>query len=232
MIPHECAQGNCQCGHVCAARVPIFQDLDPGELARFDNILVTKDYANGELIYRQGSPALILCIVNSGSVKLFKTSPEGKEQVLRILAPGDFFGEAVLFGQQTLGASAQALEPSKICQLDKLRAEEIVHRNPEIAHKLIAALNLRLLKAEEHIEHLGTKTTLQRVARLLVDLAQEQGSPVVTLPLSREGLASLTGMTVENFSRKLGELQDQGLILPQGRKRVAIQDLVGLQELT
>jgi CRP/FNR family transcriptional regulator len=222
----------CPCKNVCAAKVPIFKDLTPQELARFNEILTTSEYAGGEIIYHQGSPARILCIVNIGAVKLFKTSPDGKEQVLRILRPGDFFGEAVLFGEQTQGASAQALETTKICQLDKYMAEEVIHRNPEIAHKLIAALNLRLLQAEEQIESLGTRTTLQRVANLLVDLAAEQDSTTVTLPLSREGLASLTGMTVENFSRKLSELQQQGLIQAQGRRNLVLKDLKALTELT
>lgn len=222
----------CPCKNVCASRVPIFQDLSPQELARFNDILTTNEYAGGDIIYHQGSPARVLCIVNTGAVKLFKTSPEGKEQVLRLLKPGDFFGEAVLFSEHARSASAQALGPSKICQLDKYMAEDIIHRNPEIAHKLIAALNLRLLQAEDQIENLGTRTTLQRVANLLVELAEAQESTTVTLPLSREGLASLTGMTVENFSRKLSELTEQGLITPQGRRKLVIKDLESLEKLT
>jgi CRP-like cAMP-binding protein len=222
----------CPCNNTCASRVPIFQGLTPHELGRFNDILTTREYPDSEIIYTQDSPAQVLCIVNSGAVKLFKTSPEGKEQVLRILSPGDFFGEAVLFSQQTRTSSAQALGPTKICQLDKSQAEEIIQRHPEIARKLIAALNLRLAQAEEQIEYLGTRTTLQRVARLVVDLAREQGDKIVTLPLSREGLASLTGMTVENFSRKLSELTEQGLITPQGRRKLVIKDLESLEKLT
>lgn len=222
----------CPCNNVCASRVPIFQGLTPHELGRFNDILTTSEYSNAEIIYSQGSPAQILCIVNSGAVKLFKTSPEGKEQVLRILSPGDFFGEAVLFSEETRTASAQALGTTKVCQLDKSQAEEIIQRHPEIARKLIAALNLRLIQAEEQIEYLGTRTTLQRVAHLLVDLAQEQGESTITLPLSREGLASLTGMTVENFSRKLSELTDQGLIALQGRRTLTIKDMGGLKDLS
>lgn len=214
----------CTCKNVCASRVPIFRDLSHLELARFNDILVTREYADGELIYTQGSPAGSLCIVNTGSIKIFKTSPEGREQVLRILKEGDFFGEAVLFTEQALAASAQALGPAKVCHLDKYQAEDIINRNPELAHKLIAALNLRLLQAEEQIESLGTRTTLQRVIHLLQDLALEQKSNTITLPLSREGLASLTGMTVENFSRKLSELQQQGMIEPLGRRKIKLLD--------
>lgn len=218
----SCPAGGCD--RICAARVPIFQDLAPRELARFDDILLTRYFADGSLIYSQGSPAQMLCIVNTGAVKLYKTTPEGREQVLRLLGAGDFFGEAVLFGEHQRSASAQALGPCRICQLDKAQAEAIIYRNPTIAHKLIAALNLRLLKAEDQIESLGARTTLQRVAKLLTELAEEQGSLTVTLPLSREGLANFTGMTVENLSRKLGELQQLGLIRPQGRKKIILLD--------
>lgn len=223
---------HCPCNNICASRVPIFQGLTPHELARFNDILITREYDAGETIYSQGSPAQVLCIVNTGTVKLFKTSPEGKEQVLRILGPGDFFGEAVLFSEETRAASAQALEVAKVCQIVKSQAEDVIQRHPGIAHKLITALNLRLIQAEEQIEALGTRTTLQRVALLLADLAQEQGSTTITLPLSREGLASLTGMTVENFSRKLSELASQDLVSPQGRRKLVINDLEKLKELT
>ena len=222
----------CPCNNTCASRVPIFQGLTPHELRRFNDILTTREYGSGETIYVQDSPAQTLSIVNSGAVKLFKTSPEGKEQVLRILDPGDFFGEAVLFSEQTRTYSAQALGATKICQLDKSQAEEVIQRHPEITRKLIAALNLRLTKAEEQIEYLGTRTTLQRVGRLIVDLVEEQGSSTVTLPLSREGLANLTGMTVENFSRKLSELTEQGLVTPRGRKVLVVKNIKALKELT
>lgn len=223
---------HCPCNNVCASRVPIFQGLTPTELARFNEILTTREYSDGTIIYTQGSPARILCIVNSGAVKLFTTSPDGREQILRILQPGDFFGETVLFSEETRAASAQALGVTKICQLDKYQAEEIILSHPEITRKLIASLNLRLIQAEKQIEYLGTRTTLQRVANLLVNLAKDQATTVITLPLGREGLASLTGMTVENFSRKLSELQTQGLISPQGRKKIILKDLRKLEELT
>lgn len=222
----------CACETTCAGRVPIFQGLASQELARFSDILITREYSDGEIVYSQGSPAQTLYIVNSGRVKIYKTSPDGREQVIRILSPGDFFGEAVLFGEQTLAASAAALEDTRICHLDKDRAEEVIYRNPGIAHKILAALSLRLLQAEEQIEYLGTRTTLQRVVNLILTLSHEQGTAEITLPLSREGLANLTGMTIENFSRKLSELQQSGLILPIGRRKIALLDEKGLQELT
>lgn len=222
----------CPCEHICASRVPIFQGLALEELARFNGILVTTDYAAGEIIYNQGYPAHSLCIVNAGSVKLFKTSPDGREQVLRILNPGDFFGETVLFDEQTLATSAQALVSTKVCRIDKRQAEGIIHRNPGIAHKLIAALNLRLLQAEEQIELLGTRSTLQRVTNLLLNLSRDQGTSEITLPLNREGLANLTGMTIENLSRKLSELQQLGLVTPEGRRKMILHDINKLQELS
>lgn len=222
----------CPCEHICASRVPIFQGLTLDELARFNDILITTDYAAGEAIYNQGQPAHSLCIVNTGSVKLYKTSPDGREQVLRILSPGDFFGETVLFGEQMLATSAQALGSTKVCRIDKRQAEDIIHRNPGIAHKLIAALNSRLLQAEEQIELLGTRSTLQRIANLLLNLSRDQGTNEVTLPLNREGLANLTGMTIENFSRKLSELQQLGLVTPKGRQKMTLHDIEKLQELS
>lgn len=221
----------CVCEHICASRVPIFANLGEEELSRFNEILVTTDYLDGELIYAQGSAASSLCIVNAGRVKLFVTSPEGREQVLRLLSPGEFFGEGVLFAEQYLATSAQALGPTKVCRIDKHAAEEIIRRNPQIAHRIIAALNLRLLQAEAQIELLGTRSTQQRIVTLLLNLREEQNRDEVDLPLNREGLANLTGMTLENFSRKLSELQQQGLITPLGRRKMLLNDIAGLTEL-
>lgn len=228
----SCQQDQCVHYHSCVSRVPIFQGLSPQELAPFNDLLITREYAVGQTIYSQGSPAQSFCIVKAGAVMLYKTSPDGKEQVLRLLQPGDFFGEAVLFSQRSRGASARATQPSAICHLDKSAAEEVIASNPPTVRKFIAALNQRLLEAEDQIENLGARTTLQRVARLLADLAAEQKGELVNLPLSREGLASFTGMTPENFSRKLSELQGQGLIEPQGRKAIRVLNLARLQELS
>ena len=221
----------CLCEHICASRVPIFSGLGQEELARFNDILVTTDYDDGELIYTQGSLALSLCIVNTGRVKLFATSPEGREQVLRLLNPGDFFGEGVLFAEQNLATSAQALGPTKVCRIDKREAEDILRRNPDIAYRVIAELNLRLLQAEAQIELLGTRSTQQRIVTLLLNLREEQGSDEIDLPLNREGLANLTGMTLENFSRKVSELQQQGLITPLGRRKMILNDVSALIRL-
>lgn len=221
----------CTFERVCASRVPIFAGLSPEELGRFNDILITTDYADGELIYMQGSPASSLCIVNTGRVKLFATSPEGREQVLRLLAPGEFFGEGVLFAEQYLATSAQALGETKVCRIDKREAEEIIRRNPEIAYRVIAALNLRLVQAETQIELLGTRTTQQRIVTLLLGLREEQGIDEISLPLGREGLANLTGMTLENFSRKVSELQQHGYITPVGRRKMQLNDVHKLEEL-
>ncbi|MTI96533.1 MAG: Crp/Fnr family transcriptional regulator [Firmicutes bacterium] len=215
---------NCQCGNNCASRVPIFQGLSPEELGKFNALLSTREYRNGEIIYNAGDEAANLLIVNTGRVKIFRLSADGREQIIRILHPGDFFGEAVFFHNQPLTASAQALEPTVLCQLEKTQAEQVLLGNPEISAKIIAALNERLLNAESQIENLGTRTTGQRVAGLLLDLANEQGTDTIALPLTRDGLASLTGMARENFSRRLQDLEAQGIIAAKGRKTIIIRD--------
>lgn len=226
-----CAHNKCNHYPSCTSRVPIFQGLSPRELAPFNDLLTTRNYPKGAIIYSQGSSAQSFCIVKEGAVMLYKSLPDGKEQVIRLLEAGEFFGEAVLFSEQLRSTSARAVKTSAVCHLDKNAAEEVISTNPDTARKFIAALNQRLLAAEDQIETLGARTTLQRVARLLIDLATEQNSNKITLPLSREGLASFTGMTPENFSRKLSELQSRGLIVPQGRKGIIIADLAKLRLL-
>ena len=144
-MEHTCPE------HICAASVPIFADLGLGELARLHEVIVSRTYPKGALIVAQGDAGGSLHIVRTGRVKINRISPQGKEQILRFLEPGDFFGELSLFSEEPLpfnasfGANVHLYHSKGAC--GKHSSGKTRRRQ-----KVIRALSHRLSEAEQLIE--------------------------------------------------------------------------------
>jgi CRP/FNR family transcriptional regulator len=145
------------------------------------------------------------------------------------LEDGDFFGELILFKEETLSYSARAITETTVCLINKNDLEVLIRDNPEISNRLLAAMSSRLKKVEDKAHSLALDDSRKRTEKLLADLASENGQEKkegisIELPLSREGMASIMGMTQETLSRKLSELQKAGKIELIGRRSVLIKD--------
>lgn len=223
-----CTPNECQChsGRTCMAKVPIFSSLNPEEMATIADIITDKEYKKGESIYLSGATGKHLYVVNQGKVKVFRISEAGKEQIIRIMYPGDFMGELSLFTQSPVNSSAEALEPTALCVIDGDKLSQIMQKVPAIAIKIIEELSKRLLNAENLIESLGLHDVEQRVADTLLRMASEQDE--INLTITKKDLAAHMGMSQETLSRKLTQFQDMGLIKPDGRKKILILDRKGL----
>lgn len=219
-----------KCHHkLCTHKVPIFSALEPSELSAVIHLIVHKSYMKGEQIVSEGQPLDSLIIINDGLVKAFKYSQEGKEQILYILSPGDFFGEKNLLKDQVSTFHVQALEGSAICMIHKNEFRKLLGQHPSIGLKVIEALSERIETLEGTIENMGTKTIEYRVNSVLLEFAKKHGVAVkkgieFDLPLSREGIANYIGVTRETVSRKLSLLQEEGIIELSGHKRIIVLD--------
>ena len=213
----------------CVKNVPIFKDLELNELKKINKLVKHKTYQKGELIFMEGEIGKNIYILNSGRIKLTKTDKKGKEYILQLLNEGQFFGEFILFKEEKLSSTAEALTDCELCLLRKNDLEDLILHNPKISYRLLGALSSRLKKAEDAIESLALKNAKQKTIRLLVDLAKDEGKKVkkgikVKLPLSREGLANFSGMTQETLSRKLSQLEDENVIIIKNRKEIIINE--------
>lgn len=219
-----CAPNECQChsGRTCMAKVPIFSSLSPEEMATIAEIITDKEYKKGESIYLSGETGKHLYVINQGKVKIFRISEAGKEQIIRILYPGDFMGELSLFAHSPVNSSAEALEPTALCVIDGDKLSQIMSNVPGIAVKIIEELSKRLLNAENLIESLGLHDVEQRVADTLLRMAADRDE--ITLTITKKDLAAHMGMSQETLSRKLTQFQDIGLIQQVGRKKIQILD--------
>lgn len=231
-MQNDCSTtSGCQChsGRTCMAKVPIFSSLSPEEMATVAEIITDKEYKKGANIYRPGETGKSLYVINQGKVKIFRISEAGKEQIIRILYPGDFMGELSLFAYSPVNSSAEALEPTSLCVIDGDKLSQIMNDVPGIAIKIIEELSKRLLNAENLIESLGLHDVEQRVADTLLRMAADQDE--ITLTITKKDLAAHMGMSQETLSRKLTQFQDMGLIQQVGRKKIQIMDRKSLQNI-
>lgn len=213
----------------CIDIVPIFHHLSEEEMSEIASITFEREYRKGETVYRVGDKRGELYVLHTGLVKVYRLSPDGREQVLRTVGPGDFLGELSLFSMNTQTDSAVALETSRMCVIAWDRLRSLMQRIPSIAFKVMEELSSRLEQTETLLERTNLNSVEQRLASYLLE--QSQGRVQFTLGLSKGDLASLLGMTFETLSRKLSSFQQEGVIELEGRRNVRILDREALGDI-
>lgn len=213
----------------CIENVPIFSGLSCGERREILEIASSRSYEKGEMIYRAGDEGGTLFVLHAGRVKIFRLNANGKEQVLRLVGPGEFIGELSLLSLLPLTDNAQALEATTMCILQGERLKQLMAKYPSIAFKVMEELSRRLEKAENRIEEISLSSVDARIARALLELSE--GGDEIVLPMTKGDLASQLGMTQETLSRKLAALQEEGTIKLKGHRRIIIRDRQALEEI-
>lgn len=214
----------------CVSLVPIFNHLEDEQL---DEIMVTTQsvtYKKNELIYHAGNKSDSLYIVNKGKVRIYRLAESGKEQLVRILNPGDFTGETALFSESMHESYAEAIVDTKICMIKRSDLQEFLLKYPSISLKVLAEFSNRLEASEKQTTRFSTEKVETRIALFLVDSLDEEetGTAELTLPMSKKDLASYLGTTPETISRKFNDLEERGYIKQITHKRIKIVDLDGL----
>lgn len=223
---HNCA---CHDEHIsCIQHVPIFSSLTREEMLEISEIANSRNYEKGEMIYWAGDEGGTLFVLHTGRAKLFRLNENGKEQVLRLVGPGDFIGELSLFSSLPLTDNAQALEDTTMCVLQGERLKEIMTKYPSIAFKVMDELSRRLEKAENRIEAISLSSVTKRVVDALLEFSG--GRKEFDLPMTKGDLSSHLGISQETLSRKLTALQEEGLIELKGHRRIIIKDSTGLEK--
>lgn len=228
-----CACEKCH-NKMCAGRVPIFSGFNQEELTRVSGLIIRKQYKKGELIIMEGSKPESMIIVNSGRVKAYRNTSEGKEQILYIFSEGDFFGEKNLLLNREATYNAEALEDTGTCTIRKKDFQQLLGEFPGLGFKVMEELCGRLARLENAIESMGARNVETRVNSVLLEFSDKYGKAtpegiLVELPLSREGIANYIGLTRETVSRKMSLLQDEGIIDMIGNKKVIIRNREALR---
>lgn len=213
-------------------RVAIFADLSGPELQYLAEHAVPRQYDSGEQIFTEGEPCAGLFVVETGAIKIFKSSPNGREQVLAVEGPGSSVAELPVFDGGNYPASTVAARETRVLFISKQDFHSLCLAHPKVALKVLKVVGARLRKLVGIIEELSFTTVRSRLISFLLRLSREGTKTArgveAALPASNQELASHIGTVRELVSRNLSRLQAEGLIALDG-KTLIIPDLVKLQ---
>lgn len=220
----------------CAKKVSIFSSLNDTDIDKIVRMTGHNSYKKGDYLCYEGDTTSKLFIVNDGKIKLSKINKEGKEQILRILSTGSFFGEYYLFSDnEPYNYSAIAISDVKICTLSKSDMDKLLEEHREISQKIFFEISKRLIQTENLVQNLSTNDTNSKVAYVLMQLADKYGVTEsnqirVEIPINREEMANYAGVTRETMSRKLSSFEKLHIIESKGNKIILIKDKEALIE--
>ena len=215
------------------AKVQIFSGLTESELAFLSQRAVPRSFSSGETVFGEGEPCAGLYVVESGHVRIFKSSVSGREQVLSVDGPGSSIAELPVFDGGNYPASVTAVDDTTLLFVSKQDFQALCLAHPQVALKVLRVVGARLRRLVGIIEELSFTTVRHRLSSFLLRLARTEGKRTadgveVTLPVSNQELASQIGTVRELVSRNLSRFQSEGLIRIDGRS-VIIHDLKALE---
>lgn len=199
-------------------QIPLFATLGDDDLAHVAAIAVERIFERGDIILLEGERAGALHYVRSGLVKIFKTSAEGKEQVLRLITPGYTFNDVPALDGGANPASAAALEPSAIYLIGSAALRHLIAERPAVAQAAVQTMATALRHLVALVEDLSFRHVTARVAKILLD--QEAATPdkPARHRLTQQEMAAMAGTAREMVGRALKELEGAGAItMRQGR---------------
>lgn len=228
---HSSVCAVCQC---VITEHALFTDLTESQLEAFKDVMIVSPYNKREVIFMEGDECGGLHIIRKGRVKLVRSSSTGKEQIIKILNPGDLLGFEVLYDAKNYTNTAVAMDDCELCFITRDNFFRILEKEPGVARKLIIAMGKELNQAYDRIGHLGLLNAREKLAHLLYTLAndygvKEDGKVKLNLTLSRLEIAELLGITQETSIRLLKSFKEEG-ILDIKRKEIVINSLDQLRD--
>ncbi len=207
---------------------PYFSQLSSAELDSVKKLVFEKAFDKGEIIQLEDEPADALYFVGSGVVKVFKTSAEGKEQIISLVRLGESFNDVPVFDSGSSPASAEAMVPVVLYGITKSDLETLLRDYPEIVQNVIKVLAGRVRHLVSLVEDLSFRQVIGRVAKILLENA---GDGTGTAPrLTQQEMAAMAGTAREVVSRSLKALEDEGIIRME-HHRIVITDKEALKNM-
>lgn len=207
-------------------RCRLFRRTTADSLDRLTEIAVQRSFEAGERIFAQDDEAPGLYVVAVGAVRVFKIAPSGKEHVLHLAEPGQTFAEAAVMGGFPCPAHAEATTPTTCVLLPAGAFRALLERSPELPRQLLTGMAVWVHQLVDHVEDVVLHSSTARLARYLLDAAEDH---VVVLPGRKRDVASHLNLTGETFSRTLSRMGDRGLIRREPRGRIRLLEPAGLR---
>ena len=213
--------------------VDIFEPLTEEEIENLNGQLPDRRLQRGEIFFGPHDRSERLFLLQSGRVRIFRSTPDGREFTLAVVEAGTVFGEMALTGQRLEGAYAQALAPSQVSTMLRADLERLILEKPEVGLRIMQLLSERLRRQETRLEDVGMKDVRARLASIIVLLVESEGvrsSTGYRIPAhyTHERLGTMIGANRTAVTRAFGLLQDEGVVQLR-RRLIYVTDLDALK---
>lgn len=227
------------CSQCVVRNRAICAGLEPDELDALGQLGRKQRVAKGQTVLWEGDDSVVVANVIEGVLKVSMSISDGREQIVGLVFASDFIGRP--FGQQS-PYSVTALTDAELCIFPRSTFDSFARQHPELEHKLLRRTLTELDRAHEWMLLLGKKTATERIATLLLEMSARLGETgcsvdnsaldAFELPLDRQQMGDVLGLTIETVSRQLSLLKAGGVINLPDRRTVTIQDRSRLQDLS
>jgi CRP-like cAMP-binding protein len=216
-------------------RIYLFSGIAPADLETLARMAVRKTFPRQTPIFWEGKDAQGFYILITGQIKLVKSSPEGKEYIIRLVGPGETFAEAAVFGEIPYPATAIALEDCQTLFFPKGPFLHHLAASPTLARNMLATLSRLMFHLTKQLEDLSLKEVSARLARYILERCQATHGELARglqceLPTTKTQLAAYLGTISETLSRTLSRFKSLGLI-EVDKGKITILDPVALQKI-
>jgi len=205
--------------------VPLFSELSDTDIASLGRLATKRKFPKDTVVFFENEEGDFFFMILEGRIKVTILGDDGREIILSVLGPGDFFGEMALLDNEPRSATAIAVEESELLSLHRTDFQSVLADNRAITTALIRVLTARLRHANHQISTLALLDVYGRVARVIVDMAREEGrrlrdGRIAFRRATHQEIANRIGTTRETVTRMLKDLERQALIRVEGREIV------------
>jgi len=217
------------------SQVSIFNTLSPSEAKEISPYFLLGKYRKKEAIFSEGDPSEWFYIVGKGKVKITKLSHEGKEIILEIISPLDFFGGVAVLRGFPYPANAVAMEDTEVLKISRKNLMSIIDRFPNLMYCMATNIGDRIKGSHETLKSIALEKVESRIASLLLKLSDKAGEKTsegvaINMKLTKQDIAEMVGTTVETSIRTMSKLSKAGLVSTKAGK-IVIKDIEKLKSL-
>ncbi len=202
--------------------IPLFANLDEKDLSDIAGLLIQRKVPRDAVIFEEGTLGDYMYLIQEGQVKVTKMSEDGREKILEMFGPGDFFGDMSLFDREPRSASIKTTKACVLMALSRHDFLELLRQNPDVSMQVIQELSRRLRDADEQIRALLFERVEGRTRQLLVRMAREpvadRPDRLATPAITHQQLADLVGTSRETVTRVIKELKEEGWLEQVGKQ--------------
>ena len=205
-------------------KVYLFSELAPADTEILTAHCQSRNYPANVILITEGDTTDSLYVIQAGEVKVFANDETGKEVILNILGPGEYFGEIALVDDQPRSASVMTISPTRVMIISKQNFKKCLEENPDMSFNLIRALTKQVRALTDSVKNLALMDVYGRVAHTLLDLADEiDGKQIIEQKLTHQDIANMVGASREMVSRILKDLSTGGYITVD-KKHITINE--------